>query len=138
MARWTTGFEDNRPHAAQLGVKTDQAGNVGLVVLERINVALGGFLDEIPVKRLPAALLVKDPLGANLASVVQPGRHSARQAADSCSGEGRERGDDGGVHRLNPQPAAESGTNDFRTDYDCDADDRGPSDISRELRCPDR
>jgi hypothetical protein len=70
--------------------------------------------------------------------VVQPSRHSARQAADGCSGEGSERGDDGGVHRLSPQPAAKSGSNDYRADHDYDADDRGPSEISRELRCPDR
>jgi hypothetical protein len=63
-------------------------------VLERIYVAFGGFLDEIPVEDLPAALLVMQPLGADLASVIQPVRNSARQAADSCSGEGGERGDD--------------------------------------------
>jgi hypothetical protein len=73
-------------------------------VLERINVALGGFLDEIPVEALPAGLLVKNPLDADLASVVQPSRNSARQTADSCSGEGGERGDDGDVHRCNPKP----------------------------------
>jgi hypothetical protein len=42
--------------------------------------------------------------------VVQPSRNSARQAADSCSGEGGERRDDRDVHRCNPQPAAESGS----------------------------
>jgi hypothetical protein len=47
-------------------------------VLERINVALGSFLDKIPVKDLPAALLVKNPLDADLATVVQPSRNSAR------------------------------------------------------------
>jgi hypothetical protein len=36
-------------------------------VLERINVALGGFLDEIPAEDLPAALLVMQLLGADLA-----------------------------------------------------------------------
>ena len=41
-----------------------RAGNVGFIVLERINIALGGFRDEIPVEDLPAALLVKQPLGA--------------------------------------------------------------------------
>ena len=65
-------------------------------MLERIDVALGSFLDEISVKDLPAALLVKNPLGADLGPVVQPIRDSARQAADSCSGQGGERGDDGG------------------------------------------
>jgi hypothetical protein len=49
-------------------------------VLERIDVAFGGFLDEIPVEGLPAGLLVKNPLDADLASVVQPIRSSARQA----------------------------------------------------------
>ena len=77
------------PHPAQLRIKTDQTGNVRFIVLERINVALGGFLDEIPVEDLPAALLVKQPLGADLTSVVEPVRYSARQAADSCSGQGR-------------------------------------------------
>ena len=67
-------------------------------MLERIDVTLGGLLDEIPVEDLPAAFLVKDPLGANLASVVQPIRNAACQAADSRSGQGSERGDDGGVH----------------------------------------
>jgi hypothetical protein len=98
------------PHPAQLGVKTDQARNVGFSMLERIYVTLGGFLDEIPVEDLPAALLVKQPLGAELTSVVQPIRNSARQAANSCSGEGGERGDDGGVHRCSPQPVSESGS----------------------------
>src|SRR5258705_9358096 len=125
------------PHPVQLGVKTDQTRNVGFTVLERIYVALGGFLDEIPVEDLPAALLVKQPLGAELTSVVQPIRNSARQAADSCSGERGERGNDGGVHRCSPQPAAESGSDDYRPDYYYDADDRGPSEIRRELRCPD-
>src|ERR1700726_4313095 len=74
-------------------------------MLERIYVALGGFLDEIAVKDLPAALLVKQPLGADLTSVVQPVRNSARQATDGCSGQGGERGDDGGIHRCSPQPA---------------------------------
>ena len=127
-----------RPHAAQLRVKTDQTGNVGFIVLERINVALGGFLDEIPVEALPAGLLVKNPLDADLASVVQPSRNSARQAADGCSGQGGERGDDGDVHRCNPKPAAESGSDDRRASATYDADDRGSSEISRELRCPDR
>jgi hypothetical protein len=72
-------------------------------MLERIDVTFSGFRDEIPVQGLPAALLMKDPLGADLASVVQPSRYSARQATDSGSGEGGERGDDGGVHRCIPQ-----------------------------------
>jgi hypothetical protein len=46
--------------------------------------------------------------------VVQPIRNSARQATDSRSGEGGERGDDGGVHGCSPQPAAESGSDDYR------------------------
>jgi len=56
-------------------------------VLERIDVAFGCLLDELPVKALPAGLLVKNPLGAELTSVAQPIRNPARQAADSCSGE---------------------------------------------------
>jgi hypothetical protein len=115
-------------------------------VLERIDVAFGGFLDEIPVEGLPAGLLVKDPLNADLASVVQPIRSFARQVADSCSGE---RGDDGRVHRCSPQPAQNPAVMTARTDYYYyhyyyyyyyyyDADVRGPSEISRELRCPDR
>ena len=105
-------------------------------MLERINVTLGGLLDEIPVEDLPAALLVMQPLGADLASVVQPIRNSARQAANSCPGQGGERGDDGGVHRCSPQQLPEVMTT--GPDYYYDADDRGPSEISRELRCPDR
>jgi hypothetical protein len=80
------------PHPAQLGVKTDRTWNVGFAVLQRINVTLGGLLDEIPVEDLPATLLVKKPLGAELTSMVQPVRNSAGQAADSCSGKGGERG----------------------------------------------
>jgi hypothetical protein len=66
------------PHPANLPVKADQTRNVRFSVLERIYVALGGFLDEIPVEDLRAALLVKQPLGADLTSVVQPVRNSAR------------------------------------------------------------
>src|SRR5277367_2041496 len=90
------------------------------------NVTLGGLLDEIPGQDLPAALFMKNPLGADLASVVQPTRNSAGQAADNRSGEGGERGDDGDVHRCSPQPAAESGSDDYRPDYDYGADDRDP------------
>jgi hypothetical protein len=39
--------------------------------------------------------------------VVHPIRNATRQAADSCSGEGGERGDDGGVHRCSPQQLPE-------------------------------
>ena len=102
------GLWRHGPHPAQLGVKTDQTRDVSFAVLQRVYVALGGLLDEIPVEDLPAALLVKNPLGADLGSVVQPIRNSARQAADSCSGQGGERGDDGGVHRCSSQPAAGS------------------------------
>ena len=102
------------PHPAQLGVKTDQTRNVGFTVLECIYVALGGLLDEIPVEDLPAALLVKQPLGAELTSVVQPVRNSACQATDSCSGEGGERGNDGGVHRCYLKPVAKSGSDNYR------------------------
>ena len=107
-------------------------------MLERINVTFGGFFDEIPVEDLPAALFVKQPLGAELASVVQPIRNPARQAADSRSGEGGERGDDGGVHRWQFPTSDRIRCNDAGPHYDYDADDRGPSEISRELRCPDR
>ena len=58
-------------------------------MLARINVVLGGLLDEIHLVELPWAVLVKQPLGADLTSMVQPIRNSARQAADSCSGQGR-------------------------------------------------
>jgi hypothetical protein len=74
------------PHPAQLDVKTDQTRDVSFAVLQRVNVTLGGLLDEIPVEDLPAALLVMQPLGADLASVVQPIRDSAGQAADGCPG----------------------------------------------------
>jgi hypothetical protein len=60
-------------------------------MLKRINGTLGGLLDEIPVEDLPAALLVKKPLGAKLTSMVRPVCNSAHQAADSGSGEGGER-----------------------------------------------
>ena len=62
------------PHAAQLGVKANQTRNVGFTVLERINVTFGGVFDEIAVKDLPAAFLVKNPLGVDLVSLVQPSR----------------------------------------------------------------
>ncbi|MEA2809944.1 MAG: hypothetical protein QOJ17_4085, partial [Rhodospirillaceae bacterium] len=94
------GLWRHGPHPAQLGVKTDQTWNVGFAVLQRINVTLGGLLDEIPVEDLTAALLVMQPLGADLASVVQPIRNSTCQAADSCSGQSGERGDDGRVQRA--------------------------------------
>ena len=83
-------------------------------MLARINVVLGGLLDEIHLVELPWALLVKQPLGADLTSVVQPIRNPARQTADGCSGKGSERGDDGSVHRRSSQPAAGSGRNDHR------------------------
>ena len=102
------------PACAQFGVKADQAGNIGFIVLERIDVAFGGFLDEILVKDLPAGLLVKNPLAAELTSLALPIRNSARQAADSCSGQCGEGGDDGGVHRCCPQPATESRSDDCR------------------------
>jgi hypothetical protein len=91
------------PHPARLGVKTNQTGNVRFSVLGRMNVGLGGLLDAIPVKDLPAVLLVKKPLGADLTS---------------------------GVRLQKPAMTI--------TGPDYDADDRGPSAISRELRCPDR
>ena len=68
-------------------------------MLERVNVTFGRFFDEISVEDLAAALFVEQPLGTKLTTVIQPIRNPARQTADSCSGEGRERGDDGGVHR---------------------------------------
>jgi hypothetical protein len=70
--------------------------------------------------------------------VVQPIRNSARQAADSCSGQSGERGDDGGVHRCGPQQLQNPAMMTAGPDYYYDADDGGPSEISRELRCPDR
>jgi hypothetical protein len=66
------------PHPADLRVKTDQTRNVGLVVLERIDVTLGGLLNDIFVKEVPAALLMKKPLGSELTSVIQPIGNSAR------------------------------------------------------------
>jgi hypothetical protein len=42
------------------------------MVLERIDIALGSFLDEIAVQDLPAVLFVLDPLGSNLDSMAQP------------------------------------------------------------------
>jgi hypothetical protein len=68
--------------------------------------------------------------------VAQPVRECARQAADGCSGQDGKRGDDGGVHRCSPQRLQEVMTTGPRSTYD--VDDRGPSEISRELRCPDR
>jgi hypothetical protein len=53
------------------------------MVLERINVAFRGFLDEIPVKDLAAVPLVVKPLRADLAFLVQPIRSHACQSADS-------------------------------------------------------
>jgi hypothetical protein len=70
----------------------------------------------------------------DLNSVVQPIRNSARQAANSRSGEAGERGDEGGVYRCSPQPGAEPAVMIIEPNYHCDADDRVPSEISRELR----
>jgi hypothetical protein len=72
----------------------DKTGNVGFIVLECVNVALGGLLDEIPVEDLPAALFMIKPLGSDLAPMIDPIRDTARQAADGCSSQGGERGDD--------------------------------------------
>jgi hypothetical protein len=47
-------------------------GNIGLVVLERVNVAFRCFVDEISIENMPAVLFVLQPLGANLVSVIQP------------------------------------------------------------------
>jgi hypothetical protein len=116
-------FWRHGPHPAQLGIKTDQTRNVGFAVLQRINVTLGGLLDEIPVEDLPAALLVMQPLGADLASVVQPIRNSACQAANSCSGRAA---------------SAEMMDASKGLHFYYDAGGRDPSEISRELRCPDR
>jgi hypothetical protein len=65
---------------------------------------------------LPAALLVKQPLGAELTSEVHPIGNSAGQAADGRSGESGERGDDRDVHRYGPQRLAEvtTGGSDLR------------------------
>jgi hypothetical protein len=81
------------PHPAQLRIETDKTGNVGFIVLECVDVALGGLLDEIPVEDLPAALFMIKPLGSDLAAMVDPVRNAARQPADSGSSEGGERGD---------------------------------------------
>jgi hypothetical protein len=112
------------PHPARLGVKTNQTGNVRFSVLGRMNVGLGGLLDEIPVKDLPAVLLVKKPLGADLTSGYSctGGPASAEMIEASI----------GAVHKHLQKPAMTI------TGPDYDADDRGPSAISRELRCPDR
>ena len=70
--------------------------------------------------------------------MVQPIRNSARQAANSCPGQGGERGDDGGVHGVIPNQLQNPAAMTTGPDYYYDADDRGPSEISRELRCPDQ
>jgi hypothetical protein len=90
------------PHPAELCVETDETGNVGLIVLERIYMALRGFLDEIPVEDLPAVLLVLKLLGTNLASMIQPIRSDRGQPSDRRTGQGSERRDDRGIHRAFP------------------------------------
>jgi hypothetical protein len=79
---------------------------------------------------------VKQPLGADLTLLAQPIGNSAGQATDGGSGEGGKRGDDGGVHRCSPQQLPEVMATKPPSCYD--PDDRGPSEINRELRCPDR
>jgi hypothetical protein len=41
-------------------------------VLERADLAFRCFVDEISIENMPAVLFVRQPLGANLASVIQP------------------------------------------------------------------
>jgi hypothetical protein len=52
---------------------------------------LEAILDKILVEDLPAILLMIEPLGAELAAMVDPICNAARQAADGCSGQGGER-----------------------------------------------
>jgi hypothetical protein len=56
-------------------------------MLERINVALRGFFDKIPVEHLPTVLLVPEPPGTDLEPIVQPIRGDASQPTDGCAGE---------------------------------------------------
>src|ERR1700722_17769892 len=81
------------PHPAQLRIETDQTGNVCFIVLQRIDVALGSLLNEILVEDLPAIPFMIEPLGAELAAMVDPIRDAARQAADGCSCQSGERRD---------------------------------------------
>jgi hypothetical protein len=81
------------PHPAQFCVEADKTGNVGFIVLERVDVALRGLLDKILVEDLPTALFVIKPLGSDLAPMVDPIRNAAHQTADSCPGQGGDRRD---------------------------------------------
>jgi hypothetical protein len=51
------------PHPAELRIKTDQGRDIGIrrMVLERIDTALRGLLDKIPVQGLPTVFLVAEP-----------------------------------------------------------------------------
>ena len=71
---------------------------------------------------------MKYPLGADLILLVKPPTAAPVRAA---SAEMMETSTGAILNQL-----AASGSDDHRHDYD--ADDRGPSEISRELRCPDR
>jgi len=74
------------PHPTELRVETDKSGNVGFTVLERVDVAFGGFLDKILIEDLPTVPFMIIPLGTKLAPMVDPVRNAARQPADSGSG----------------------------------------------------
>ena len=78
-------------------MQTHQAGNVGIVMLKRIYVALGGFLDEFPIRHLPAIVLARKPLRANLQALREPPGKNAGKPAHSRARQGRQSGDNGSV-----------------------------------------
>jgi hypothetical protein len=42
----------------ELRIEAYQTGNISLIVLERVDVALAGLFDKVPIEDLPAVLLV--------------------------------------------------------------------------------
>ena len=85
-------------HPAELRIETHQTRYISLAVLKRVDVALAGLFNKLPIKNLPAILLALEPLGANIDSMAEPICSDACQAADGCAGQCSQRGNDGGVH----------------------------------------
>ena len=62
-------------------IKGDQCGNVWFVVLERMDIAFRGLLDELFVEVLSAELVLRDPLQARLRALSQQRRNYRCESA---------------------------------------------------------